>query len=224
MERFDYWKNIFLYSRAQARVGCLLGEMERQMQKLLQKSAPDVQEALIFSMILPLRDSLKTAWSEMMHHLLMTTGTKGELGTIANLEMHNLGQLRLLSKYDSLLDSLFPGLVPPIQFPLDWDGDPRIIVTANRSLLEASENFHLCVRVLASKPIEKIECYWRPLGKGKFRKTAFTFQERQVFELEIPAGVIHGEDFEFYVVVKTNGKLLYWPATAKEKNATVVIM
>lgn len=224
LERFDYWRNVFLYARAQARVGCLLGEMDQRMQKLLQKSAPDVQEALLFSLILPMRDSLKTAWSEMMHHLLMTVGTTGELGTIANLEMHNLGQLRLLSKYDSVLDSLFPGLVPPIQFPSGWDGEPRIIVTANRSLLEASENFHLRVRVLASKPIEKIDCFWRPLGKGKFRKEAFTFQERQVFELEIPAGVINGEDFEYYVVVKADGKVLYWPATAKERNATVVIL
>lgn len=223
LERFDYWKNMFLYSRAQARVGCLLGEMDRRIQKLLQKSAPDVQEALLFSLILPLRDSLKEAWSEMMRHFLMTVGTTGELGTIANLELHNLGQLNLLSKYDSLLDSLFPGKVSPIQFPSLWDGEPRIIVTANRSLINASENFHLRVRVLAKNPVEKIDCYWRTLGKGKFRKTAFTFQERQVFELEIPAGVINGEDFEYYVVVKTDSKVIYWPVTAREKNATVVV-
>ncbi|MGB9746601.1 MAG: hypothetical protein ACPLXM_06705 [Bacteroidales bacterium] len=223
MEQFEYWRNMFLYARAQARVGCLLGEMDRGMQQLLQKSSPEVQQAFLFSLILPLRDSLKTAWSEMMHHLLLTVGTTGELGTIANLEMHNLGRLKLLSKYDPVLDSLFPGLVPPIQFPTGWDEEPRIIVTANRNLLEASENFHLRVRVLARNPVEKIDFYWRPIGQGKFRKAAFTFQERQVFELEIPAGEINGVDFEYYVKVKVDNKVLYWPVTARERNATVVV-
>ena len=172
---------------------------------------------------IPVRVHLAEKWTEMTQILLSKITTTGEMGTLANLEMHNLGKRNYLFGYDRFLQSL--GLTLPYNcFPTKlYSGKTRVIVTSNESILEKNNDFYLRVRVLAATKTISGKLFWRFLGKGNFQAVELKKMDRNVFEETIPKSEI-STDFEYYLEVFTGSELVKFPITSPEINRTVVVM
>ena len=66
--------------------------------------------------------------------------------------------------------------------------------------------------------------YFRPIGKGNYKKIPLTHIARSVYSARIPADRIE-TDLEYYIEVNTtDGQVSTFPATAPDINQTVVII
>ncbi len=219
-ERFDYWLNTFLYDRKAAQVGCMLGEMERLIRRL--PAAPEAKKKAVRDEVLPLKARIEQEWGNMVALLLSTVNTTGALGTIANLEQHNLRTLRRLTPYDSLLSAALGEPLPPPALPAAYTGEPRLIVPTRRSVLEAGEPLRLRAFVLSASPAESVTLFHRRIGQGRFRPKPFAHSARGVFAVQVPAAEVAG-DIEYYIEARADGRTLRFPVTAPERNRTVIV-
>ncbi len=116
------------------------------------------------------------------------------------------------------LGALPPDAVPPRRY----QGKPRLIVPTVRSLLAKGESLKLTVILLDNEPPREIAFYWRPLGRGPFRRKLAGHVAKAIYEVQLPST---GDDFEYYIKARTfEGNQVIWPAAAPTINQTVVIM
>jgi hypothetical protein len=226
LDRFDYWLNTFRYARSTAHFGCIMGQADSIVSALSGISDKSLIKENIEQQVLPLRIQAAMIWVEMMNYLLQTVSTTGELGTIANLEQHNLGLLQVLNKYDSLItDATGRPLPPEAGLSMKYFGPLRVIVPALRNVLEADEDFNLKVILLSGEPIREVYFYWKNLGGKQFSKLPLINVNRGVYKLNLSAEIINSNDFEYYIeaVSALSGKA-YFPVTAPSINQTVVVM
>ena len=226
LDRFDYWLNTFRYARSAAHFGCIMGQVDTIISSLSVISDRSLRKEKIEQQVLPLRIRASMTWVEMMNYLLQTVSTTGEMGTVANLEQHNLGLLRALNKYDSLIiDATGQHLPPEAELSMKYFGPLRVIVPALRNILEADEDFTLKVILLSGEPIREASFYWKNLGEKQFQQIPLAHVNRGVYKLVLPAETLNNNDFEYYIeaVSASSGKAIF-PATAPEINQTVVSM
>lgn len=226
LERFDYWLNTFRYARSAAHFGCILGQVDKNISSISGISDNSLRKEKILQDILPLRIQAAMTWVEMMDYLLKTVSTTGEMGTVANLEQHNLGLLKLLNKYDSLItDAASKPLPPEAELSGKYFGHLRIIVPALRNILEADEDFSLKIIILSGEPVREAFFYWKDLGEKKFQKIPLEHVNRGVYKVTLSTDLLKNSDFEYYIeaVSASSGKAVF-PATAPSMNQTVVIM
>ncbi|MDZ7317155.1 MAG: hypothetical protein ONB24_13640 [candidate division KSB1 bacterium] len=219
-ERFDYWLNNFRYQRETARVGCLLGEYEAVVQAAAAAQSADRRQQLA-RQAAELKQTLEQAWGEMVGLHLLTVNTPGALGTLANLEQHNLLNLRRISRHDSLLSAIL-GELPASRFRQEYRGEPRLIVPTRRSVLEKGEPLRLTVRILSRRPAHSVALFYRPIGKGRFKSLPFTHRGRNVFRVELKADQI-ADDLEYYLEAQVEDATLRWPSVAPQRCRTVVV-
>jgi hypothetical protein len=226
LERFDYWLNTFRYARSIVHFGCIMGEVDSILKVLSKTPDPLVFKENIEKQVLPLRIQAGMTWVEMMGYLLQTVSTTGELGTIANLEQHNLGLLKVLNKYDSLIISATGKPLPPeAELSMKYFGPLRIIVPAVRNLIEPGEDFNLRIILLSGEPIKEAFFYWRYLGGKQFSKIPLEHVNRGVYSIKLLSEVLNDMDFEYYIeAVSASESKASFPATAPLLNQTVVIM
>jgi len=223
LERFDYWLNSFRFNKAcletalvQKKFNVLIDQIKAEA------SVPNQKE--LAEKALQLRIELAGKWEKMTLILLSKISTNGELGNLANLEMHNMRGLGYLTGHDQFLSSSLGRELPAEAFPsMDYPGKSRMIVATDQGILEKGEDFRLRIRVLSQPGEISGTINWKPLGAGKYQENALKRLDRNVFEATISANEI-SEDFEYYISVNTgNGQIVY-PATAKSINKTVVII
>ena len=161
-----------------------------------------------------------------MNYLLQTVSTTGEMGTIANLEQHNLGLLRLLNKHDSMITDASGKPIPPeAELSMKYFGPLRIIVPALRNLLETDEDFNLKVIVLSGEPVREAYFYCRNMGDKEFQKIPLTHINRGVYKVILTKEMLGNTDFEYYIeAVSASSRKVLFPVTAPEINQTVVSM
>jgi hypothetical protein len=225
LERFDYWLNTFKYARSAAHFGCIMGQVEGIISSIYGISDIPAKKEKIVQEVLPLRIQASMKWVEMMNYLLQTVSTTGEIGTVANLEQHNLGFLRLLNKYDSLItDASGKPLPAEAELSMKYFGPLRIIVPAVRNILEADEDLSLKAIILSGEPVRETNFYWRKLGEKQFKKIPLTNVNRGVYKIFISIEELQNNDFEYYIeaVSASSGRSVF-PVTAPEINQTVVI-
>ena len=174
-------------------------------------------------MPLQLRIELASKWRDMICILLAKISTNGEMGTLANLELHNLRGNRYLAGHDDYLRSLGVQLPAEAFPPNEYTGRTRVILTTLPSIIEKEEDFCLRVRVLSESPDISGRLMWRTLGKGPFNAVDLGHMARNVYEARIPAGKID-DDFEYYILVDAGGEIIPYPATAKQINLSVVLL
>ena len=163
-ERFDYWLNTFRYLRSLAHTACVLGELEIAMERATEQTDRDAQLHIINDTVMPLRKESGERWGEAVRCLLATVGSPGEMGTIANLELHNLERHQVLSRYDRPLSLALGKDIPPVELPKDYRGPARIIVPTKRTLLETGEDLNPKVLLPLAKPRGKtVKLFWRSL-------------------------------------------------------------
>jgi hypothetical protein len=222
-ERYNYWLNNFRYARNLAHLGCLLASIDRQVTLLGKEANVEDQREIIRENILPLRDSIYTAWGQTMDLLLSFAGTSGEMGTIANLEMHNLGQMKLLTKYDQAIDSLLGSKQVVPAMDKNYRGDPRLIVPVKRGLLSEGEPLRMKIMLLGVDENSVPVFYWRKLGKDQYKEKTFVKTSRGVWQLVLSPEEYGNKDFEYHIEVDITGDALVYPVTSPDQDATVVI-
>jgi len=220
LDRFDYWLNTYRAAESIAQVGCLRGELDRAVGAM--KSEPDAtQKMKLAAEALAVRLNLARIWEKLLSFQTAATDTPGELGTLANLEMHSRRTLHLLDGHDQeIADALGTPLPAEATPSVNYGGAPRIIVPTVRTQIEPGEPLKLNVIVLDNQPAKSVALFWRSLGRGGYQKVNLTHVARALYAVALPA---NQEDFEYYITAQTaTGEKLAWPATAPVQNQTVV--
>jgi hypothetical protein len=217
-ERFAYWLNTFQYMRETARLECLWGEYDQAGEALKKAKDAASKASLAESTLVPLRERMVACLRSLYGHLLATVSNPGELGTIANWEQHLIPNI-ILKPNEELRKLLGRELPPAAQLSGGFEGRPRIIVPAARTLLAEGEALTLRVIILAASPAAEASLYWRPLGQGEYQAVDLKKRDRGVYEVTCPET---GRDIEYYVRVRAGENVVVYPATAPEINQTVV--
>jgi len=219
-ERYQYWLNTFYYAREQGRIACLLGEIDTAVSRLKRTSSIKFQRNIV-GHILGLRAQAANNWGKMVTYLLQKVNTTGELGTIANLEQHNLKQEKALTQYDKLLSSTLGKPVPPLNFSKTYTGYSRLVVTTKRTLLNKAEDLNLMIRVLSKDGVYSAIVYWKPLGEDQFKSKPVAHLQRGVYALNLPATAFNNNSFEYFVEVKLKTGTLRYPAGNADQTVVV---
>jgi hypothetical protein len=217
-ERFAYWLDTFLYMRETARLECLWGEYDRAAEALKKPRDAASRTVLAERTLVPIRERLVECLKSLYGHLLATVSSAGELGTVANWEQHLVPAI-ILKPNAELSKILGRELPPTAQAAGRFEGQPRIIVPAARTLLADGERLALRVIILAGTLPSEAALNWRPLGTGEFQSVALKRAARGVYEVTCPET---NGDIEYYLRVRVGEKEIVYPATAPGINQTVV--
>ena len=221
IERFDYWLNTYRTAESIGHIGCLRGELDRAVTAM--KNEKDAgKKTKLAADALSIRVNLAREWETLMSRQTAATDTPGELGTLANLEMHSRGKLQILDAHDAEIAAALGTPLPAGAAPLaTYGGASRIVVPTVRTRIEPGESLKLNVIVLDNRPAKTAVLCWRELGRGEFKSVDLRHAARAVYAAAIPAAT---EDLEYYIAATTQtGEKLVWPATAPAQNQTVVI-
>jgi hypothetical protein len=217
-DRYKYWLHTFYYAKALAQVGCALGEMDT-IATLTAKETDAATKKTLGNKLLASRNNAAKAWGEMMTHLLETVNTTGEMGTIANIEQHNMQQMRFLVRYDSLIGAAVGQSVTPAALSKNYTGASRLVVTTKRTLLHPGEDLNMRIRILTSSDITAAIIYSKPLGAKSFEQKAIEHEASNVYKLNLPVK----QDLEYYIEVKlASGEKLKYPVGDNTTQTLVV--
>lgn len=223
-ERFNYWLHTFRFAEETAHLGCIMGEIDKLMQDINEINEEEKAE-LVRNKVLPLRIEATEIYEKMLEYLLSKVSTTDEIGTIVNLEQHNLKKLKILSKHDSTIATILNESLPlETQLKREYGSSLRIIVPAKRTLLESNEDLNLKAIILSKEPIKKANLYWRFLGYKRYQELPLQYIARGVYKVVILSEKIKQRDFEYYIKVESEKEKQFYPSTAPKINHAVVIM
>jgi hypothetical protein len=218
-ERFDWWLNTFRVTKFMGEFGCVRGDLDAIMKRIAAGKDASVQLRQAREEALPVRLRMVALLRELHHALLATLNNATELGTLCNIEQQSLLRLKVLTAHDAALAGYLGETLPAAAHPgKDYRGDPRFVVMTARTAARKGEVLTLRIIALDQQPVKSVTVHLRPLGKGEWTTSPATHIARAVYEVKLPAAQ---EDFEYYVAA---GDTLAWPATAPQRNQTVVIM
>jgi hypothetical protein len=223
LERFDYWLNSLKFNKSLVETALAYKKLQTSIEEIKKEKNPDIKIQKARQTTLIQRILLAKKWRESCELLLAKVSTTGEMGMIANLEMHNSHLNKVLTAQDQFFKDLGITL-PENAFPSkNYSGKTRIIVPTDESILAKGKDFSLRVKVLSSEKEITGKLLWKKLGGTDYMSIEFKKMERNVFEVNIPSAEITG-DFEYYIEVSVGKELVKFPATSPEINRTVVIM
>ena len=217
LDRFDYWLGQFQYLRAMGKLRCRRFAFDQAVQRAETTPTPAASESALQA-----RSHLVAAWTEMMTSLLETVSTPGEMGTVANLELHTRLSAGYLTNFDRRLEKILGKPLPVDQEPpLGYAGKPRLIVPTNRSVIDINESLGLKIIALAASPVRSVSVRVRAMGTGDWQTIGAGHVARAVWQAKLPAAT---DDFEYQVIATgADGARLHWPATAPDLNQTVIV-
>ena len=222
LERFDYWLNAFRFNKAVLEATLTQIEFNKIMERIKSEVNPENKSAIAKNEALPKRIELARKWENMNRILLAFTSTTGEMGTIANLEMHNIRRLGNLTGHDEFLRSVLGVDLPQeVRIPETYSGKTKIITSSGESVLQHGKDFYLRVRILSESDILSVRIYYRILGAKKYFNSVLNPLSSNVFDVNIPASLIE-EDFEYFIEVETENAKVRYPVTAGDINCVVV--
>jgi hypothetical protein len=222
LERFDWWLNTFRYARSTAESGCARGALDHVMEQIAKDPDSQKQRRMAREQALPLREQLLQLLGETYDHLLATLNNSSELGAIVNVEQQWLLRTRFLIAHDQRLEELLGESLPATTQPWkDYRGPARLVVITARGCAVRGEQLLLPIIALDKSPVKSVVVRFRPLGRGSWRAVQAKRLARAVYQAKLPAVV---EDSEYFAETETaGGQTLRWPATAPERNQTVVV-
>jgi hypothetical protein len=222
-ERFKYWLNTFLLAKKQAELGCKLGEMDTLVKQL--EILPETRKKDFANQeIIPRRIAATRLFEDMMDIQLSLVSNTGEMGTIANFELHNLAKINILGRHDSIIEAANGEKLPPeIEFRKTYNGKLLIINTAPLGIMKSGEDYYLRLRVLSQQPVEELQLHFKALGAKNFKTEDLSHINRGVYEITFTQNEFSDQDFEYYITAKTKTETAIWPATAPEICQSVVV-
>lgn len=226
LERFDYWLGTMRYLRAVGRAGCARGELDRRVQAMA--AADPAGHAAAVAEALQARVDLARRWEELITLQLAVTDTIGEIGTIANLELHvrrnplDGGRARFLEVHDDALRAALGGELPAEARPTTaYLGTPKLVVPTARTTAAAGESLAIQAIVLDRTPPRAVTLRWRLMGVGEYHTLPMPWVGGGVYRAELPP--VGGESLEYMILADTaEGGELFWPSTAPGVGQTVV--
>lgn len=223
-ERFNYWLNTFRYARATSELGNTFYEIDSLMSVIINDKEKE-SKRIITGEVKPLRIRANEEWKAMVTLLLAAVQSKGEMGTIANLQQHNMDYLDLLTQYDAEIQTISGETIPESAMPDQmYSGPDRLIVPTRRGMLEKEEDFRLKVIFLANAAIEEVILHWRFLGEKKFYDKPFNMDIPNHGSLLLGHNTFKGRDFEYYITAKfENGVLLRYPEAKPGSTRSVIV-
>ncbi|MBI5705425.1 MAG: hypothetical protein HZC36_00365 [Armatimonadetes bacterium] len=209
--RLDVWLERFRSYRAMRELTCLRGRLDRSV--AVMKGAAPAARASLAGKCQGIRVSMARLWEAMLTHQIASIETPGEMGTIANLEMHTRVHNRFLSVHDAEIEAALSHPLPTSAFPRTdrgYQGSERLFMPTHNDLDAGSLDTYTFF-ALTQAPLKQAVVWCRPMGsreppvrilpthKGGFR-----------WEFRLPAGE---QDMEFWIgAVKADGKTLRYPA------------
>lgn len=226
LDRLDYWLNTFRYHRSLAAVRCAYARFERVMGEVEAESEPAKRKALAAASGVPAYRELLGFFGETYNLLLATVNTPGAMAMVVNLENHQHFWPRVIgatgARLEAALGTPLPGACAA---PKQFTGKPRLIVPTLRGSVESGEELRVRMIVLAAGSPREVALFWRPLGRGEFRRLAASHVGRGVHEARLTVQGSDGAGVEWYAkAVTANGESIVYPATAPELNQTVVVV
>ncbi|MBN1421265.1 MAG: hypothetical protein JXP34_21000 [Planctomycetes bacterium] len=223
-DRFAYWLDTFRYMRAMAETRCIWAAYDKAFEAVGAEKDEAKRKALAREKALPIREDLVRAVGDVYAHLISTISNPGELGTLANWEQHILPGL--IEKPGAALAAALGGPLPAkAMLAKDYAGPPRVIVPTVRTSIEEGRALALRVLILSAKPVREAALSWRPMGEGEFASVPLAHVARGVYTVSFPEGGAKGEAIEYGIrVAFEGGEVVRFPATAPERNQTVVVI
>lgn len=208
--RLDVWLERFRSYRAMRELSCLRGELDRNVAAL--KNAPPTAKATLAGRCLATRLRMARLWEAMLTHQSASIETPGELGTIANLEMHTRLHNRFLTAHDAAIEADL-GKPLPASAAVRTDGYYRgserlLMLTHNDLSLGSAESFEFVA--LTHEPLKRAEVWSRTMG-SRTQPTLIRPRHKGGFlwEFRLPTG---GKDIEYWIEARTAaGKVLRYP-------------
>ncbi len=218
LERYDYWLNTFKYLRAVGKFASSAGEINRLIELGKKDSAAD--RSRYRQSFVDLRTRQMRELEDVFAYLLLTVSTKGEMGTVANWQQHNVTFFVIMPgrEIEKLLGQELPESCWPSRNLLVQE---RIIVPTVRTALRKGEDLSIKA-ILPAGTIQSARLHWRPLGGKVFAERTMTHINRAVWGTTVPGREIT-DDIEYYIEVKTPTRSLCHPAGAPGRNQTVVV-
>lgn len=222
-ERFEFWLNNLKFNKSLVETAYILKKLQLAVDEIKKEKDGKKQRRMAEQTALPWRLELARKWQQTTELLLAKVSTTGEMGMIANLEMHNGHRSQNLTCYDQFFQQL--GITLPVEaFPgKTYTGKTRVIVPTNQSLISKGEDFYLRVRVLSAENSVAGKLMWKNFSETKFKSINLKKMDRNVFEVSIPANEI-ADDFEYYIEVSAGNELVKYPVTTPGTNRTVVLL
>jgi hypothetical protein len=222
-ERYEYWLNSMKFNKSLIETALAAKELQMAVDEIKKEKDKKEKQHMAIDKALPLRLELAEKWKQTINLLLAKVSTTGEMGMLANLEMHNYRHNQSISGNDQYLKELGVDL-PAAAFPsVEYTGKTRIIVPSDESILSKGKDFYLRVRVLSSEKDISGKLKWKKLGPFEYKEIALKNMDRNVFEVTIPATEIT-EDFEYCIEISAGKELVTFPVTSPVINRTVVLM
>lgn len=214
LERYNYWLNTFYYAKYQGNVGCILADMER-LNGQIGKAKSKEEKIKLANELIAKRNEVAKTWEKMGDCLMQTVSTNGEMGTIANLEQHNLGSLNQIHQYDKVLTELL-GDIPEIKMSTAYKGETRIVMPTRQTIIKQGESLVTKVRILSSQKIASVKVFYKALNEKNYTEKALKNVNRNVYQLEITPKEYNQNSFTYYVEVKTGTKTVRSPQSEPE--------
>ena len=217
-EQFDYWLNTFRYLRATGKFACTTGEINRLFTRARRDSLYD--RLMYKQAFISLRQQQMNELEEVFRYLLNTISTKGELGTLANWQQHNIMFTVVIPGHDieRLLGQPLPEACWPQAKRLAVD---RIIIPTLRTMLRKGEDLRLKI-ILPQVGIQSARLLWKPLTGKDFVQQDLGYVNRAVWQASVTAENLR-DDIEFFIEMTTAERTFWYPAGAPERTNTVVI-
>lgn len=222
-ERFDYWVNTFCGLRAMGELGCIRGDLDKKIGRLEVITDPAEKRDFAKNEVLPVRESLARTWERLMHHLIATVYTSGEVGTLINLESQTRKTYQFLNKHDKTIESA-TGRPLGAEFALSdsYASPPRFVVLNERGVIEKDEPYALEAAILGNNdPNAKPVLKYRQLGEKSFKSIEMTHKANNTFTVRMPD---LPSSIEYYLTIDIDGKEVCYPTTSPEINHVIVTM
>lgn len=222
LERFDYWLNSYRAMELMAQAGCLRGELDKLVEKIMKEQDDSLKKQMATD-ALSIRQKMARTWETLMSVQTSICDTLGELGTSANLELHSRFKSKFLDEHDETIAKALGTTLPDNVTPSEkYTGLSRVIVPTVRTQIASTEQLQLKVLVVDNQAAKRINLFWRPLGRGEYQKAKIEHVNRGVYSVILPKMT---SDFEYYISAKvSSGKQLVWPATAPQRNQSVLVV
>jgi hypothetical protein len=222
-ERFEYWLNSLKFNKSLIETALAAKELQVAIDEIKKEKDKNIRQQMAIDKALPIRLELGEKWKQTIKILLSKITTTGEMGMLANLEMHNYMHNQAITGQDKYLKEWGVNL-PSAAYPTgEYTGKTRIIVPTDESILTKGKDFNLRVRVLSAENEISGKLKWKKLGPFEYKEIALKKMNRNVFEVQIPASEIT-DDFEYCVEVLAGKELVTFPVTSPGINRTVVLM
>jgi len=222
-ERYEYWLNSMKFNKSLVETALAAKKLQLAVDEIKKEKDKTKKQQMTIDKALPLRLELAEKWKQTVKLLLSKVTTTGEMGMLANLEMHNYRHNQTIIGNDKYLMELGVDL-PSEAFPSEvYSGKTRVIVPTDESILSKGKDFYLRVRVLSSEKAISGKLMWKNLGTFEYKEIGLKKMDRNVFEVTIPSSEIT-DDFEYFVEVSAGNEIVKFPVTTPNINRTVVLM